>query len=591
MQKVWEDESDRYSTRPDSVTVTLQRTTTPEDESSYKPVEDTNGVITAALTGDDWSAEFNDLPERDSDGNAYTYRVVENLIDSYSGAYTYDAETKSATLTNTLKVTSLSVQKIWEDEENRYSTRPDSVTVTLQRTTTPADETSYKPVQDSNGVITAALTGDDWKAEFTGLPECDSDGNAYTYRVVEAPCSGYTTAYQRTGAAVTVTNTLETVTIAGAKTWSDEGWTDKRPESITIQLLADGTLMESRTIRATEGWAWSFAGLPKYRDGEEVSYSIVETPVNGYLSELTGYNVTNTITRVTISKRDMVNGNELPGAVMQILSNGEVIAAWTTGTEPVELAGLMPDTVYTLHEVSAPAGYRTAEDTVFCLTEAGTLDATRTTTEITDGMLVVRDARIPNREVVVTPTPTPVPEYLDLRVTKQWEDLDDYDAIRPKTIIIHLQRQETNGAYETVMSIELSGEGNTWTFLFRDLLSTDEEGNLYNYRVVEEPVAGYTTTYDGFTITNVHEVVTPAPEEPTATPLPFKPADTPPPNAVGFTLRDGKWVWIDDQGVALGVVAQTGDSDNLGATLGGMLALLLAAGALTAGILKKKRKS
>ena len=196
------------------------------------------------------------------------------------------------------------------------------------------------------------------------------------------------------------------------------------------------------------------------------------------------------------------------------------------------------------------------------------------------------------------PTDTPVPEFTAIRVTKVWQDFEDYDQIRPEAVTINLQRRVAGGSFDTVQRIELTGEGDTWTYTFRRLPTMDAYGQLYQYRVREEEVDGYTVQYNGYTITNIHAAVTPTPEptpEPTPTPTPT-PLPTPqiagptPERAVGMRYIDGEWFWIDDSGVPLGVVAQTGDSDNLTAVLLGLVVLVVLAGVLAITIIKKEKK-
>ncbi len=207
----------------------------------------------------------------------------------------------------------------------------------------------------------------------------------------------------------------------------------------------------------------------------------------------------------------------------------------------------------------------------------------------------------PSASPVTTPTATPSatpemtpagrtePEFTEIRVTKKWQDLDDYDEIRPEAVTIHLERRVAGGEYETVDTIEMTGEGDTWTYTFQELPVRSEKGLRYQYRVREEEVEGYTVEYDGYSITNVHVVVTPTPE---ITPLPTPTNVGPKPErAVGMKFQDGEWIWIDDMGVPLGVVAVTGDSDNLTAVLVGMALFLAGACGLAFTIVGKgKRK-
>lgn len=186
------------------------------------------------------------------------------------------------------------------------------------------------------------------------------------------------------------------------------------------------------------------------------------------------------------------------------------------------------------------------------------------------------------------PTPTPGPEYTTVTVTKRWEDANDAEGIRPASITVSLERSVAGGAYEAVNTIRMTGEGNTWTYTFDQLPARDDQGRRYQYRVREDAVTGYAVQYDGNTITNIHVAVTPTPEgTPMPTPVVVGPT---PPGAKGMKYVDGEWLWIDDLGVPLGVVAQTGDNDNLPAVLGGMAALLVIAGMLVLMIARKKNR-
>ena len=128
----------------------------------------------------------------------------------------------------------------------------------------------------------------------------DGENSSVTYKEIEieeevpegyeARCDGYD-----------ITNTLiggeERIEVAGSKTWDDLNDADGlRPESITIRLLADGEEVASKTVTALDNWSWRFEDLPKNKaSGGEIVYSIAEDPVEGYVTEIHGYNVTNII--------------------------------------------------------------------------------------------------------------------------------------------------------------------------------------------------------------------------------------------------------------------------------------------------------
>ena len=93
-------------------------------------------------------------------------------------------------------------------------------------------------------------------------------------------------------------------------------------------------------------------------------------------------------TKVSISKQDITNGKELPGATLQIIDyNGEVVEEWTSSDTPHYIEGkLIAGETYTLHEEVAPNGYVVATDIQFTVSEDGTV------TEV-----VMKDERIPEK--------------------------------------------------------------------------------------------------------------------------------------------------------------------------------------------------
>ncbi|WP_314793714.1 Cna B-type domain-containing protein, partial [Eggerthia catenaformis] len=84
---------------------------------------------------------------------------------------------------------------------------------------------------------------------------------------------------------------------------------------------------------------------------------------------------------------------------------------------------------------------------------------------------------------------------------KIWKDEDNRDGIRPKEIEIVLY---ANGYAIQNKTVEADVDGN-WNYKFDDLDKYDDDGNLIDYMVKEEAVAGYKATYNGFTITNEHK--------------------------------------------------------------------------------------
>ena len=64
----------------------------------------------------------------------------------------------------------------------------------------------------------------------------------------------------------------DTISIPLTKQWSDAGNEDKRPENITVNLLADGAVVTSITLNANGNWSGKFENLPvKDGSGKEIT--------------------------------------------------------------------------------------------------------------------------------------------------------------------------------------------------------------------------------------------------------------------------------------------------------------------------------
>ena len=122
-----------------------------------------------------------------------------------------------ATLVNTLETIDLSVTKTWNDQGNKYNTRPENIHVTVERS---LDGETWTPVVGNE----ADLTGTEWSAEFKALPKVDlTTGKAYQYRVVEKPVNGYSTKPAIfVGGKAELVNTLDTIDLSVTKTWNDQ---------------------------------------------------------------------------------------------------------------------------------------------------------------------------------------------------------------------------------------------------------------------------------------------------------------------------------------------------------------------------------
>ena len=163
------------------------------------------------------------------------------------------------------------------------------------------------------------------------------------------------------------------------------------------KLLDAGTKLAESSPTNESGFTWFAMDIPirakTYPDfGNSGRYRIVEiTAPAGYLLDSTPMEVaftyegqqiawqvvdgtnTNLRTTVDISKQDITNGKELPGAKLEIrAADGNLVEGWTSGKTPHTVRGLELEKEYTLTETRAPDGYTEAESIVFKLMQEGT---------------------------------------------------------------------------------------------------------------------------------------------------------------------------------------------------------------------------
>ncbi len=350
--KTWDDDNDRDGARPASITVNLLRDGTPIDSKTVTP--DASGT---------WAYSFSGLAQYDSvDGHEFSYRVTENAVADYATVINgYDI-----TNSHTPGKTSVTATKAWDDGANADGIRPASVQLQLYA----------NGVALGTPVAVDAASG--WTHTWTNLNEKEAGADiAYTVEETDVP-TGYasvTAGDATNGFTITNTHVLETTDISGTKTWDDAGNQDgMRPQSITVNLLADGQKVAEKQVTEADGWAYSFTGMTKNKAGQAIDYTVTEDAVEGYTATVAGFDITNThvpgTVDVTVSKT-WDDGNDKdgirPASVMaQLYADGvaqggavELSSAngWTsTWTGLAEYQG-GHKVSYTVEEASVPDGY------------------------------------------------------------------------------------------------------------------------------------------------------------------------------------------------------------------------------------------
>ncbi|WP_415869011.1 Cna B-type domain-containing protein [Bacillus mycoides] len=408
-----------------------------------------NGQVIATqevteVTG--WKYEFKDLAAYDAEGKAYKYEVKEQPVDGYQSAV------KGYDITNT-KVGETKVEgtKTWND--NNATDRPKAIKVDLLQN---------GKVVDTKEVSKAT----NWKYTFENLQAYDANGVAYEYKVKEQPVDGYKS--EVNGNDITNTKVGQTE-VEGTKTWKDDNAKD-RPNMIKVDLLQNGQVIATQEVSAASEWKYAFKDLAAYdENGVAYKYEVKEQAVDGYQSEVKGYDITNTKvgqTKVEGTKtwKDD-NSSERPSMIkVDLLQNGQVIAT---------------------QEVSAASEWKYAFKDLAAYDAEGKAYKYEVKEQPVDGyQSEVKGYDIMNTKVSQT----------KVEGTKMWKD--DNAKERPKAIKVDLLQ---NGK---VIATQEVSKATGWKYEFKDLAAYDADGKAYKYEVKEQAVDGYQTEVHGYDITN-----------------------------------------------------------------------------------------
>ena len=473
--KVWDDQDNVEGLRPESIEFQLYKNGTAEG----KPV--------ALSAGNNWKVTFSNLPDKDSNGNLISYSVKEVKVPAY---YTVDKEEAEfvdgkATITNkrTPETTEVTVKKVWDDAKNQDGLRPTTITVHL--------------LANGEKVQTAIVSGEGetWSHTFTNLPVY-KNGQKIIYTVTEDTVANYTATIDGT----TITNTYKPgkTSLTVTKKWDDaENQDGLRPKTIKVQLYADGQKLDKEVELSEDNkWSYTFSDLDEKKDGKTIQYTVNEIEVpEGYTQTVEATNpgqvvISNTHTpsktKVQVTKKwDDANNQDgiRPASItVRLYKEGaptdqtlELSEAnkWYGNFENLDVNAAGKALNYTVKEENVPEGYTLSID------------------DKDPAHLVLTNKHEPN--------------VTQVQVTKKWDDGDDKDGLRPKTIKVQLYA-DGKKAGEVV---ELSAD-NKWTYTFTDLVEK-ANGKAISYTVEEVDVPeGYQVSKidDGkgnVVLTNKHE--------------------------------------------------------------------------------------
>ena len=466
--KIWTDGENQDGNRPDSISVIL----TGSDGKRYTT------TITAA---NNWKHTFLKLPKFFNEGTQIEYTLTEDTMSGYSNVVEKRSDYVFV-LTNKYSPATVDVTiiKKWDDDNDRDGMRPESVDIVLNG----SDGKLY------TGTLS---TENGYTCVFQSVPKYHDGGTLINYTIAEEKIPGYTTtiAKDASGYKFTLTNTkpIETVTKTVSKVWEDSNNQDGlRPSAITIILTGDDGSRCVKSVSAAENWTTIFENLPKNQNhGQSIQYTVSEAFVSGYTDKVTqngdNYTITNTHTPattelfVTKTWKDNENNDGMRPDEITVTAHGSDSRSYTEKLNANNQWSIM---------FSNLPKYADGKVIEYSLTEEAVPGYASSITRNGKSFVLIN---------------THVDETKNITITKAWNDENNQDGLRPKTITAVV-----NGSDGSARFVQLF-EGQNWTTSLNNL-PIYKNGTEIQYTVKENTIPGYETeikqTGDSYAITNTH---------------------------------------------------------------------------------------
>ena len=395
------------------------------------------------------------------------------------------------TYSRSVKTTGLSgVTVVWDDNNNAAGLRPDSVKVNLLADGNPARSPA------------AASAANSWTVSWESLPiyrEKSKEAEAIVYSVSQVD---QLDAYTTTVSGATITNTLKTGKLSLKVSASAPEGADVSGLRVTVSG-PDPQMPVTLTYGALAG------GVKDFGDVIPGAYVVQD---NNASTLLEGYTMDPAGTQVG----DAVYVNAGASATLNFKYTWKEAEEQEVNEDPISETGSLrfeitgPDGFsktftyadftngkYVLEDL-APGTYAVIERNAEGLVTAYTL-----TSDSTTGMVVTVSAEGATASLFnkyePAPTPSPEEEFIDIPVAKIWNDNDNKDGNRPASITVNLY---ANGVLNETRTVT-AADG--WAVTFTEKPQYDENGEKIVYTVNEEPVAWYTSSVNGYFITNTYQ--------------------------------------------------------------------------------------
>ena len=477
----WDDADNQDGIRPKEVTLQLK--------ADGEAVGD--AITVKADSNGNWTKTWSNLPVNKAGavGQAIVYTVEESgLPDGYASAVVTDEETGAITVKNshTPAVKDLTVSAKWDDAENQDGVRPASVDAVLYAGDTATDKTVTLTAEEN------------WTATIKDMPvyAAGKVGEAVNYSLKAAKeVEDYTSATD--GLTLTFTHKAAVTAVTATITWDDaENQDGIRPDSVTLQLKADGEAVGSRiTVDGTnDKWTKTWDNLPVNKAGKKVTYTVEQTGLRSEYTQATagdaatGFTITNSYTpkgvdiAVSANWDDQDNQDGIrPEAV-----EAELYADNVSTNKKVRLTA-DTDWKATFEKLAVNKNGKPINYTL----QATKVEGYDLTTEGSgaDGLVLKYTHKV---------------KAVDVTATVKWADGENQDGIRPNTVTLQLKADGENVGDAIVVNAN-SNWTKTWSGLAeykagKKVVYTVEAPGIRSEYTVE--ITGDAAT--GFTVTATH---------------------------------------------------------------------------------------
>ena len=536
VNKIWNDNDIQASRRPENLILVVKN-----GNQEVKTVEITKDDMVEETTNQ-WSIVIDGLAKYNDNGQEIQY-TVEEKEKTEGDLKFYEAEENpvlvednQATIRNTFvkpdDTTTVTVNKVWNDNNNVNGKRPENIVVKVT-----GNGQTY--TQEINAIDNETEgNANEWTYTFTNLPKYDDNGQEIVYTASEEEADTddlkfYTndgiTGDMTSGYIITNTFAVpdERIELTVNKVWEDNSTqAQRRPETIVINVKAENAdnndpeaIIDTYELDTETETSHTFTGLKKYNSqGNEIIYTVEEQEKNpGDLHfyttsigtvENTDENtkevtITNTFekpddtTEVTVTKVWDDNNDEAqkrPVSINLQLKNGNATVKEQVVNVSNAVSGDTNTWQYTFTDVEKYN--EDGQEIVYTVDE----------TEVNNNDLQFYTKKLEG--TTVTNTFTQNTEKVEIQVKKIWEDNEIQAQRRPESIMIVLKANGVeNQRYELTKENADTSDENIWTYTFTELPKYDAYNNIINYTIEEEEktqgdLKFYTSKIDGYTITN-----------------------------------------------------------------------------------------